>query len=127
MTGELFGEFFKTIDLPDGRARFLSEDKSTAILCYFKNGELQKGPQLRSNLKNKTIEVRGQTFKDRDDSYCMKAWIDLKGNCKTGFFRNNELDREAPIIDSRILDFFMPEQLNQYTISDRIGLKEVGS
>ena len=112
MTGELFGEFFKTIDLPEGRAKFLSNDKSTAILCYFKNGELQKGPQLRTNLTNKTIEVRGQTFKDQNDSYCMKAWIDLKGNCKTGFFRNSELYREVPIIDSRIFYFFMPKQPN---------------
>ena len=56
----------------------------------------------------------------------MKAWIDLNGNCKTGLFVNNKLDREVDYIDSRMLDFIIPEQPNQSQAYDRIGMKEDG-
>lgn len=96
--------------MPDGRARFSSDDNSFVLLCYFKNGVLQKGPRLLADLQRNTIEIRGQTIKDQGNIYYMKASIDSEGKCKTGFFENDELKREVLLIDSRMLDWVIPER-----------------
>ncbi len=44
--GVLAGEFLKINGAPDGRCRFMSKDKYFLVLCYFKNGQKLKGPQL---------------------------------------------------------------------------------
>ena len=75
--GKLAGELCTATGSFDGRARFISDDDKTVILCYFKSGQKQKGPQLRVDRVNATIEVRGQTIKAAEDSYFMKALIDL--------------------------------------------------
>ena len=77
VVGKLAGEICKATGSFDGRARFISDDKNIEILCYFKSGQKLKGPQLRVDFGNKTIEVRGQTFKAAENSYYMKACTDL--------------------------------------------------
>lgn len=49
------------VDIPDGRFRFLSDDKNTQVFCIFKKGELLKGPQLVFKKSMGTLYVRSQT------------------------------------------------------------------
>ena len=59
LTGQLTGEFIINTDLPDGRCRFITDDRNTQILCYFKNGVLQKGPRLHYDIKAESVVIRG--------------------------------------------------------------------
>jgi len=54
--------------------------------------------------------MRSLTFQALDNNYHIKAWIDLEGNSKTGFFVNNKLDREVAYIDSRMFDWIFTER-----------------
>ena len=40
MVGKLCGEFLINGRKPDGRCRFISDDESVSVLCYFRNGVL---------------------------------------------------------------------------------------
>ena len=82
--------------------------KKTQIFCFFKNGNKQKGPQMRVNIIEMTIEFRSQTFTAQENSFYMKAWIDSEGNQKTGYFVNDKLDREVDYIDSYLIDMVIP-------------------
>ena len=61
LNGKLCGEFLKTVELPDGRCKFSAKDQKIQILCYFKNGFLQKGPRLHFNRATKTLCIRSNT------------------------------------------------------------------
>ena len=61
LTGKLDGEFFKNTNLPDGRCRFVTDNKNTQILCYYKNGVLQKGPRLHCDRKAEIVVIRSNT------------------------------------------------------------------
>ena len=61
MPGKLCGEFLKDEKKPDGRCRFISEDTKTLVLCYFRNGMLQKGPRLYSDDSTKVVRITNKT------------------------------------------------------------------
>ena len=59
--GDLCGEFRINDIEPDGRFRFLSRDRNIRVLCYFKNGVLQKGPRLYCDFSSKVIKLNSKT------------------------------------------------------------------
>ena len=108
LTGSLIGEFLKNIDLPDGRCRFLSDDKNTVNLCYFRNGELQKGPRLHFDRITRTIVIRSNTYVFDGTKYHTVAEIRVKSPVKTSFFIDDDLVKQINFVDSRSLDWVLP-------------------
>ena len=108
LTGQLTGEFLKSIDLSDGRCRFQSDDKNTVILCYFRNGELQKGPRLHCDLKTKTVIIRSNTDVLEGTKYHTVAEIRVGGPGWTRFFIDDELVKQVDFVDSHSLDWVLP-------------------
>lgn len=58
LTGEIDSQNLKL----NSRARFLSNNREILILCYFRDGKIQKGPRLQLNRINKTLKLRSKTF-----------------------------------------------------------------
>ena len=105
LTGKLEGEFWKNTDLPDGRCRFTTDDENTVILCYFKNGELQKGPRLNLDRQAESVVIRSNTYAFEGSNFHMEA--EIRGNAPgwTRFFIENKLVKQVNYFDSRILDW----------------------
>ena len=58
------------------------------MLCYFKNGVLQKGPLLVHDHANKLVRIRSKNTKVSGTSFYLTAEIEVNGKGTTQFYVN---------------------------------------
>jgi hypothetical protein len=110
LTGTVTGEFSRGTGLPDGRCRFYSTDVENqfTILGYFKNGELQIGPQLYFDKVNGLLEIVSPFHKifGLKDCYTRSS-ISLNDKGKTEYFVEGRLEHEIDCMWSEALDWIL--------------------
>ena len=109
MEGKLKGEVLKATKIPDGRCAFQYNDRSFSVLCYFKDGLLQKGPWLSIDKKKNTVLIRSQTQTLKGNSYCMTAEIEVGQSGSSSLFRDDKLVLKVEYIQKWLLDWIIPE------------------
>jgi hypothetical protein len=108
--GTLAGEVLKINGAPDGRCHFLADNDQLTVLCYFKNGQKLKGPQLTHDLYKSQIEIRSKTWMANGHQAYTLALINTKSPGKTGYFVNKKLVKCVPFVERHTLDWLSEEQ-----------------
>ena len=110
LIGTVTGEFSRKTDLPDGRCRFYSTDVENqfTILGYFKNGELQIGPQIYFDRVNGFLEIISpfHTIFGLKDCYTRSS-ISLNDRGKTEYFVGGKLRHAIDFVWSEALDWIL--------------------